>query len=113
MVPTTSRIGEGEGREEPEGLRRERFSPALVVAARTVYRGVPVFDNSEIAPAKELKRIVTVAQQKGSMTAYPPVVVAWTEVPFLEMGSFSKKMFAIICAFIVFRLREELVINVP
>jgi len=34
---------------------KERFSPALVVAARMVYRGTLMFDKSGIAPVNELQ----------------------------------------------------------
>ena len=61
----------------------ERFSPAFVVAASTVYRGASVFDK-------------------------PLVRVDWTGV-----SSFSKKIFAVIGKFDVARLKEELVTNVP
>lgn len=44
---------------------------------------------------------------------YPPVVVAWTEVSFPDVQSFSKKTFAVIGAFDVIRLRDEFVMNVP
>ena len=41
------------------------FNPASEVAARTLYRGVPVLDNSEIRPVKELKGAVKVASTSG------------------------------------------------
>jgi hypothetical protein len=55
VLPAMSRIGRGEGREESEGWRKARLSPALVVAARTVYPGDPVFDNNEMVPVNELE----------------------------------------------------------
>ena len=53
------------------------------------------------------------AEMMNEMVAYPPVVSTWTEVFFPEAESFSKKIFAVIGAFDVARLREESVINVP
>ena len=44
---------------------------------------------------------------------HPLVAVACAEVPFSDVQSFSKRIFAVIGAFDVARLREELVINVP
>lgn len=49
----------------------------------------------------------------NEVVTYPLVVVARTEVSFPDVESFSKKIFAVIGAFDVVRLREELVINVP
>jgi hypothetical protein len=49
----------------------------------------------------------------NEMVTHPPVVSAWTEVFFPDAESFSKKIFAVIGAFDVVRLREESVINVP
>lgn len=48
-----SRIG-GEG-EESEYWGKARCSAALVVVARMVYLGAPVFDNNEMAPVRELE----------------------------------------------------------
>jgi len=58
VVPTMSRVGEEGGREKPECWGKARFSAALVVAARIVYLGDPVFNNDEIAPVKELLVVV-------------------------------------------------------
>jgi len=63
----------------------------LVVVARMVYRGTPV-----MAPVNDLL-----------------VALVWTEVSFLYDQSFSNKTSAVIGAFDVDRVREELVINLP
>jgi len=93
VVPVISRIGGG--REESGCWRNERFIPASLVAARTVYRGGSVFDN-EVAPVKE-----------------QPVGVEWVGVSFSDVQTFSKKIFAVIGEFDVVRLKDELAINVP
>jgi len=85
----------------------------LVVAARMVYRGAPVFDNNGIAPAKELGVRSRLFKITNKVETHPLVVAAWTEVSFPEVRSFSNKIFAVIGAFDVVRLREELVMKVP
>lgn len=85
VVPTISRMG-GEGGEEPGCWTKERFSPALVVSACTVYRCASVFG---VAPAE------------------------WIGVSSQNVRSFSRKMFAVIGEFDVVRLKEELTTNVP
>jgi len=53
VLPVMSRIGEDEGCEESEFWTKVRFSSALVVAARMVYRGASMFDNG-VALTNEL-----------------------------------------------------------
>lgn len=55
VLPMISRTGVEEGWEEPEYRRKARFSSALVVVARMVYRGASVFDNDGIASVNELE----------------------------------------------------------
>ena len=61
VVPTISRIAGG-GWGESESRRKVMFSTALVVAAWIAYLGVPIFDNNETVPVKELKDIVTIVR---------------------------------------------------
>lgn len=70
VVPTISRIGGEEGREEPGCWTRVRFSPASVVAACTVYRGASVFD-SGAALIKEVKGMVTIIEHKERSDSSP------------------------------------------
>jgi hypothetical protein len=80
-------------------LEGRRFSPALVVAARMVYRGAPVFDNNEIAPVNGLQDWSRLFGIVNKMVTHPLVVVVWTEVSFPDVQSFPNKIFAVIGAF--------------
>lgn len=113
VLPTMSRIGGVQGWKESECRRTAKFSAALVVAARMAYRGAPVFDNSGIAPVKKLEDRSRFFKITNKVETHPLVVAVWTEVSFPDVQSFSNKIFAVIGAFDVVRLREESVMNVP
>lgn len=85
----------------------------MVVAARMVYRGAPVFDNNVIAPVDELQNWSRLFKIINKTVTHPLVVVVWTELPFPDAQSFPNNIFAVIGAFDVVRVREELVLNVP
>lgn len=85
----------------------------MEVAACTVYLGVPVFDNNVMAPAKKLEARSHVLETVSKVLTHPLVVVTLTKVSFPDVLSFSNKIFGVIAAFDVLKLREELVINVP
>jgi hypothetical protein len=100
-----SRIGVEEEWEESGCWRKARFSSALVVAARMVHRGV--------TPVNGLQNWSILFGIMNKMVTHSLVVVGWTEVSFPDAQSLSNNMFAVIGAFDVIRVREELAINVP
>jgi len=84
-----SRIGEEGGWEELECWGKASFSSALVVAARIVHLGAPVFDN-EVSPLKELEDTVTIDRNhdersdnlpicRGSMSFLPRRIIVFQE----------------------------------
>lgn len=85
----------------------------MVVAARMVYRGAPLFDDNGIAPVNKLQNWSRLFKTINKTVTHPLVVVVWTELPFPGVQSFPNNIFAVIGAFDVVRIREELVLNVP
>lgn len=74
----------------------------MVVVVRMVYRGAPA-----MKPVDELQNTVRVIQNRELVASHLLVTLEWAEI------CFSNKIFAVIGAFDVDRVREELVINVP
>ena len=94
---------------EVSGRRRKaRLSPALVVAARMVYR-----DASTTAPVSELQNAIKIVLNREQVANHLLVTSVWSEVSLPDDQPFSNIIFAVIGAFDVDKVREELVINVP
>lgn len=72
-----------------------------------------MFDSDEIAPVDELQNWSRLFKIVNKTVTHPLVVVAWPEVSFPDAQPFSNNIFAVIGAVDVFRVSEELVMNVP
>ena len=73
-----------------------------------VYRGA-----SATALVDELQKTVRSVQNRERVATHVLATLAWAEVSFPDDQLFSNKIFAVIGAFDVDKVREELVINVP
>lgn len=78
-----------------------------------VYRGATMFGSDDIASVDGLQNWSRLFKIVNKMVTHPLIVVARLEVSFPDVQPFPNNIFAVIGAVDVFRVSEELVMNVP